>query len=188
MTVLAEPRAVVLVEGWTDESALRALARRLGRDLDAEGVQIVVLGGAMNIRKALTLLGAPRSDARFAGLCDDNEAPIFLRALEESGFGANLSREDMERLGFFVCVRDLEDELMRALGVDRVLEVFERHGELSSFRIMEKQPAWRDRPVEEQLRRFVRSQSRRTPAATWMVEALELDRVPRPLERLLAHV
>lgn len=188
MTVAAEPRAVVLVEGWTDRDALRALARRLGRDLDAEGVQIVDIGGAMNIRKVLRLLGAPRPDVRFAGLCDDNEAPVFQRALEEAGFGENLSREDMERLGFYVCVRDLEDELMRALGVEAVFEVFERRGELNSFRIMEKQPAWRGRPVEEQLRRFVRSQSRRTPAATWMVEALEPDRVPRPLEQLLAHV
>jgi hypothetical protein len=188
MTVLVEPRVIVLVEGPTDQAALRTLARRHGRDLDAEGIQIVAIGGAMNIRKALAFLGAPRPDVRFAGLCDDNEAPHFQRALERAGFGTELTRADLEGLGFYVCVRDLEDELIRALGAEAVEDVLARHGEINSFRILQKQPAWRGRPVEEQLRRFLRSQSRRAPAATWLVEALDLDAVPRPLERLLAQL
>ena len=188
MTVLAEPRVVVLVEGPTDQAALRTLARRYGRDLDAEGIQIFAIGGAMNIRKALELLGVPRPDVRLAGLCDDNEAPYFRRALEAAGFGTDLSRADMERLGFYVCVRDLEDELIRALGAEAVEDVLARHGEINAFRTMQKQPAWRGRPVEEQLQRFLGSQSRRAPAATWLVEALDLGSVPRPLERLLAQL
>jgi hypothetical protein len=187
MTVLAEARVLVLVEGRSDQAALRTLARRQNRDLDAEGIQIVAIGGAMNIRTALELLGAPRPDVRFAGLCDDNEAPYFQRALERAGFGTEISRADMEQLGFYVCVRDLEDELIRALGADAVEDVLARHGEINSFRTMQKQPAWRGRPVEEQLRRFLCSQSRRAPAATWLVEALDLDAVPRPLERVLAQ-
>ncbi|MBA3717752.1 MAG: ATP-dependent endonuclease [Actinobacteria bacterium] len=188
MTVVAEPRVVVLVEGPTDQAALRTLARRHKRDLDAEGISIMAIGGAMNIRTALALLGAPRPDVRFAGLCDDREAPYFQRALEDAGFGTEISREDMERLGFYVCVRDLEDELIRALGAPAVEVVLAQHGELDSFRTMRKQPAWRERPPEEQLRRFLCSQSRRGPAATWLVEALDLDRVPRPLDRLLVYL
>ena len=36
----------------------------------------------------------------------------------------------MESLGFYVCVADLEDELIRSLGRESVEEVIEAHGEL----------------------------------------------------------
>ena len=47
-------RAVVLVEGVSDQAALEALARRRGRDLAAEGIEIVSMGGATNGRLATT--------------------------------------------------------------------------------------------------------------------------------------
>lgn len=169
MSVLAEPRTVVLVEGQTDQAVLRALARRLGRDLDGEHVHIFAIGGAMNIGHAVAFLGGAHARARLVGLCDEQEAPLFRRALEE----------------VFVCVRDLEDELVRALGTDAVLDVLAEHGELASFEIIRKQPAWRDRPRDEQLRRFLRSQSRRSPAVTWFVDALDLNHIPAPLAGLL---
>ena len=56
-------------------------------------------------------------DLRLAGLCDAREEPDFRRGLERAGFGSNLTRAAMEQLGFFVCVADLEDELIRALGI-----------------------------------------------------------------------
>jgi predicted ATP-dependent endonuclease of OLD family len=37
---------VVLVEGLSDRHAVEALARRRGRDLVAEGVEVVAPGGA----------------------------------------------------------------------------------------------------------------------------------------------
>ena len=189
MTVLAEPRVLVLVEGPSDETAIRTLARRLGRDLHAEGVSIVSIGGATNIRAVLELLGVPRTGVRLAGLCDAREAPHFQRALEQAGLGAELDREKMERLGFFVCDRDLEDELIRTLGPHAVEEAFRRNGELESFRILQKQPAWRGQPAADQLHRFLRSQSRRRyTAIQWLVEALDLNRLPRPLDSLLAYV
>jgi hypothetical protein len=172
VTVLAEPRTVVLVEGQTDQAVLRALARRLGRDLDAERVHIFAIGGAMNIGRAVAFLGATRAEARLVGLCDEQEAPLFRRVLAD----------------VFVCVRDLEDELVRALGIDAVLDVLAAHGERASFEVIQKQPAWRGRPREEQLRRFLRSQSRRAPAGTWFVEALDLNRIPPPLAGLLEAV
>jgi hypothetical protein len=92
-------------------------------------------------------------------------------------------------LGFYVCVADLEDELIRALGAAAVEAVVEAHGDLGPFRTMQKQPAWQGRPTEEQLRRFMGSGGRRKIRyARFLVEALDLDRIPRPLDRALAHV
>ncbi len=60
---------------------------------------------------------------------------------------------------------------------------------LDPWRTFQKQPEWRDRPVEEQLRRFFGTTSgRKIRAGEWLVRALDLGRVPRPLELLLAHV
>jgi hypothetical protein len=95
----------------------------------------------------------------------------------------------MEELGFYVCVLDLEDELIRALGAGRVEEVAQAHGDLRSFRTLQKQVEWRARPVEEQLRRFLGSGGRRkTRYARFLVEALDLEDVPRPLRLVLTRL
>jgi hypothetical protein len=180
--------AAVLVEGSSDQLALEALARRLGRDLDAEGISIVPMGGAQAIGRYLALLGPQGSDVRLAGLCDVAEEGVFQRALERAGFGSDLTRADLERLGFFVCIADLEDELIRSLGAATVERVIEAQGELGSFRTFQKQPAWRGRRSEEQLRRFLVSQSSRKTTVALLVEALPLAQVPRPLAAVLDHV
>jgi len=183
------PRAVVLVEGLSDRRALEALARRRGRDLAAEGVAVVSMAGSKNITRFLELFGPGGFDVRLAGLCDAPEEDDFRRALKRAGLGAGPTRESMERLGFFVCVRDLEDELVRALGADGVRRVIEARGEASKFRTFQQQPEWRDRPVEEQLRRFLGVGSgRKIGSAAQLVGALDLHRVPRPLDAVLAHV
>lgn len=185
----AEPRAVVLVEGMSDQGAIEALAKRKGRNLADEGVVVVAMGGAQAIGGFLDLFGARRTDVKLAGLCDAGEEREFQRALERAGLGSNLSREDMERLGFFVCEPDLEAELIRALGAAAVERVAAERGDLQAFRTLQKQPEWQGRPVEEQLRRWMGSGGRRKLRyARYLVEALDLDRVPRPLGRLLAHV
>jgi hypothetical protein len=95
----------------------------------------------------------------------------------------------MERLGFFVCVADLEEELIRALGAPVVERVLAANGDLRSFRTLQKQPAWRGRSREQQLRRFMGSGGRRKIRyARFLVEALDLADVPRPLDRLLAQL
>jgi hypothetical protein len=95
----------------------------------------------------------------------------------------------MERLGFYVCVADLEDELIRALGVAEVERVLEAHGDLSAFRTLQKQPAWLGRPPAEQLHRFMGSGGRRKIRyARYLVEALAPSQVPRPLDLVLNHV
>src|SRR5207253_2012249 len=45
-TAAVTSRAVVLVEGRSDEIAIRTLAARRGRDLAAEGVSVLAVGGA----------------------------------------------------------------------------------------------------------------------------------------------
>ncbi len=181
-------RAVVLVEGLSDREAVEALAVRRGRDLAAEGVAVVPIGGAQAIGAALALYGPGGLDVRLAGLCDAGEERGFRRALERAGLGRDLTRADAEALGFFVCEADLEDELIRALGVDAVEQVVEEHGDLGPFRTLQKQPEWRGRPTHEQLRRFFGSGGRRKIRyARYLVEAVALDRVPRPLDGVLAH-
>jgi hypothetical protein len=180
---------VVLVEGASDRIAVEALAELQGRNLAAEGVSVVAIGGAQAIGRYLNLYGPRGLGVRLAGLCDAGEEDEFRRGLEYAGLGSNLRRPDMERLGFYVCVRDLEDELIRALGAARVEDIAAEHGDLRSFRTLQKQVEWRGRPVEEQLRRFLGSGGRRkTRYARYLVEALEVEAVPRPLRLVLARV
>ena len=177
----------MLVEGISDRIAVETLADRRGRDLTAEGIAVVPMGGAQAIAHSLERFR--RHGVRIAGLCDAGEERDFARALERAGLGSNLDRADMARLGFYVCVRDLEDELIRALGADAVEELVAAHGDLGPFRTLQKQAAWHGRPKAEQLRRFMGSGGRRKIRyARFLVEALDLNRVPRPLDLLLERV
>jgi len=182
-------RAVVLVEGISDQRAIEALAERRGRNLDDEGISVVPIGGAQSIGRFLCRFGPQGLDVRLAGLCDAGEEADFRRGLERAGLGSNLTRADMESLGFYVCVADLEDELIRALGAASVERVVDAQGDLGSFRTLQKQPAWQGRNTEEQLRRFMGSGgSRKFRYARLLIDALDLTQVPRPLDRVLAHV
>jgi hypothetical protein len=178
-------RAVVLVEGISDQRALTTLASRRGRDLEAEGVAVVPIGGAHAVGPYLERFGPPGLDLKLAGLCDVGEEGAFRRALERAGMGT-LTRDDMEDLGFYVCVTDLEDELVRALGSAAVQRVVEAQGELGSFRTFQKQLAKRGLVLEEQLWRFM--WNRKIRYAPLLVDALDLSRVPRPLDGVLARV
>ncbi|HVQ89967.1 MAG TPA: TOPRIM nucleotidyl transferase/hydrolase domain-containing protein [Mycobacteriales bacterium] len=182
-------RAVVLVEGASDQSALEALAERRGRVLAAEGVAVVPMGGATNIGRFLDLYGPAGRGVQLAGLCDLAEERYYRHALERAGLGAGLSRAGMEALGFYVCVADLEDELIRALGTAAVEQVLDAHGDLRSFRLLQKQPAQQGRGTVAQLRRFIGTRSgRKREYARLLVQALDLAGVPRPLDRVLTHI
>jgi len=166
--------------------AVETLAERRVRNLEQDGVVIVPIGGAQAIGRFLGLYGP---DVRLAGLCDAAEEPEFRRALERAGHGEDLTRDGLERLGFFTCEPDLEAELIRAVGADEVLRVAETHGDATSFKTLQKQPEWRERPIEEQLRRWLGSGgSRKIRYARHLVEALDLAAVPRPLDGVLAAV
>lgn len=176
--------AVVLVEGISDQIAVETAAAGRGRDLAAERVVVVPIGGAQAIGRFLTTLPA----VRLTGLCDVGEEPVFRRGLTAAGVGTPRTRADLERLGFFVCVDDLEDELIRAVGPAGVEALFAARGDLGAFRSMRNQPAWRGRAPHAQLRRFLGSGSSRKLryAGPLVRAALNRDTLPHPLDGLLA--
>jgi len=141
--------AVILVEGVSDQSAIEALAVRRGRDLGQEGVFVVPMGGATNIGPFADLFGPRGLRARLAGLCDEGEEHVFRHGLARAGLHPGPDRRDLERLGFYVCVADLEDEVIRALGVASVERLIAGQGELGSFRTFCRQPAQRERTREQ---------------------------------------
>ncbi|MEU8175357.1 TOPRIM nucleotidyl transferase/hydrolase domain-containing protein [Microbispora hainanensis] len=179
---------LVLVEGPSDQIALETAAAVRGRDLEAERIVIVPIGGAHAIGRFLTGLGPPGARVRLAGLCDLCEEEIFRRALVANRVGSPRTRADMEHLGFYVCVDDLEDELIRAVGSAEIEALFDSHGDLRAFRSLQRQPEWRGREPEAQIRRFLGSGARRKLRyARLLVEAaIARDRLPRPLDALLA--
>jgi hypothetical protein len=179
-------RSVILVEGVSDQRAVEALARRQLRDLERDGVVVIPIAGATNIGRFVDLLGPAGHDLRLAGLCDEREELQFRIALERAGLGSGLARDDLAQLGFFVCIRDLEEELIRALGADTVLSIMESQLHLRRFRSFQNQPAQSHKSIEEQIWRWLGNHKIRY--APLMVDALPLDRVPRPLEGVLAQV
>jgi hypothetical protein len=189
------PCTVVLVEGMSDQAAVRTLAARRGRDLPGEGVFVVPMGGATNLAHFLGLFGPNGFGVRLAGLCDEAEEPGFRRGLERAGLGLSglghsglaAAPFDLAAAGFFVCVADLEDELIRSLGTGRVERLIAAQGELAMFETFVKQPAHRDAPREQQLHRFMGTRSgRKIRYGHLLAAAVDLGQVPGPLAGLLA--
>jgi hypothetical protein len=151
--------SVILVEGASDKAALEVLARRRG-DRD---VQVVAMGGATNVRRF-----AARYGPRVVGLCDDAE------------------RRDFIRVGItpFVCVADLEDEMIRALGIPAVEAVIASLGESHRLRTFRKQPAQRGRGTD--FRRFIGARSgAKLRYARAFAQTVDLARMPAPLTGVL---
>ncbi|MFI2779264.1 TOPRIM nucleotidyl transferase/hydrolase domain-containing protein [Streptomyces sp. ALB3] len=171
-------RAAVLLEGPSDVAAVGALAARRGRDLAAEGICVLSMGGAMSVGRYAHILGPPGLGLRLAGLCDEAEHPFYVRGLERAG---------APQRGFFVCAADLEDELIRALGAARVEELVRAEGDLRALRTFLNQPAQRGRTSQQQLRRFFGTKKgRKIHYGRVLVEALGPGQVPAPLDGLLA--
>ncbi|MFE9479945.1 TOPRIM nucleotidyl transferase/hydrolase domain-containing protein [Streptomyces spororaveus] len=178
LAVRLNVRTAVLLEGPSDHAAVEALAARRGRDLAAEGVCVVPMGGAMSVARYAGLLGPPGLGLRLTGLCDEREQPFYDRGLD---------RARAPRRGFFVCVADLEEELIRALGPAAVEEIFGAEGDLRAWQTFLRQPAQHGRPRQQQLRRFLGTQKgRKIRYGRLLVEALAPDRTPAPLDDLLA--
>ena len=175
---------VVLLEGASDVAAVRALAGARGADLSR--VQLVDLGGVTNVRRGLHRALADRPGAAVLGLCDAGEVRFVERALAEIGFAVR-DASDLPAYGFFVCQADLEDELIRALGADLVVEVIGQQGEGTLLETFQQQPHQRERPLHDQLHRFCGTKSgRKARLAAALAEAMPLDRVPGPLSGVLA--
>ena len=182
-------RAVVLVEGNSDRVALHTLAARHGRDLGAEGIEVVAMGGITNTRAFASRYGPHGLGAPLAGLYDAAEEAKLRHGLAAAGLSAALEPDGLLGLGFYKCSADLEDELIRALGVEAVEAVIEGAGEAHSLRLLAGMPAQRDWAREAVLRRFLGVRSgRKARYAALLVEALDSGRVPHPLEAVLARI
>lgn len=180
----ASARALIIVEGVSDRRAIEALAHRRGRDLEAEGVVVVATAGVTNTGRFLRLLGPDGHDIALAGLFDEGEIVEMRRALGEGGILSGT--DDMESIGFFICIRDLEDELVGALGADAMIRLIESQGQLRRFRSFQNQPAHRRKTIEQQLWRWLGNHKIRY--APLMVDSLDLSHTPRPLDGVLDAV
>ncbi len=182
-------RTVVLVEGDSDRAAVTAAATRRGLDLSAEGIAVVAMGGVTNIGHFLRLLGPDGLDVALAGLYDSAEEHVVSRALANAGPGSRLTRADLSSLGFFACVEDLEDELIRHLGIPAVEGIIEGQGELRSLQTLRRQPAQRSWTDIAVLRRFLGTRShRKIRYGQLLAEALDPASLPEPLDNLLTHL
>ena len=183
----AWPRTVVLFEGESDRLAFEAVARRLDVVIDNDSVALVDMGGITNLRRQLAELRSGSRPPRVLGLYDGAERRYVIRVLvdaimlEENG--------DPESLGFFACERDLEDEVIAAAGPELVLDTLAARGELTRFQMFQTQPAQRARTIHAQLRRFAGTAAgRKAKFAADIVDALPVERMPRPLVALLDAV
>lgn len=173
-------RVVVLLEGPSDVAAVDALAESRGRNLAAEGVCLQPIGGAMSVGRYARLMGAPGLGLRLTGLCDEAERPYYARGFERAGAAQH---------GFFVCAADLEDELIRVLGVTQVEELVRAEGDLRALQTFLRQPAQQGRARHQQFRRFLGTKKgRKIRYGRVLAEAVDADRVPAPLEGLLASL
>lgn len=169
----------VLVEGPSDAAAVEALAEGYGRDLAAEAVCVLGMGGAMNVARFVDLLGPGGLDLRLTGLCDQRERGYYERAFARAGLPPH----------HFVCDADLEDELIRALGPERVTELIQEQGDLRPLQIFLAQPAQRGRTPQQQLQRFLGTKKgRKIHYGRVLVDALPHEAVPPPLADLLDFI
>jgi hypothetical protein len=174
---------VVLVEGASDAAVVRVLCTSWG--IPASAVEIRDLGGVTNVGRHLRSIP---SGARVLGLYDAPEERFVRRALHSTGRDPDGDRE-LSELGFWVCDRDLEEELIRALGPDRVEHVLAELGELERFRAFQRQPQWRGRDLAEQLHRFAGTASgRKLVLARRLAEELTAPTTPAPLAQLVSAI
>jgi hypothetical protein len=180
-------RAVLLVEGDSDRLAIEALAEKTGRNLDAEAVSVVPINGAANAATYIDLFGPRGFDLKIAGLCDEAEERYFAGGLDRAGIAQQPSRHQMEQLGFFVCVKDLEEEIVRALGVVATEQVINANGDQHEFDMFKQQPDKVGWTPEEHVLGFIR-RGRKVQYAPLLVDALDGALVPAVLEGVLGAV
>ena len=160
---------VVLVEGASDAAVVELLAEGIG-----PGLEVVAMGGVTNAARHVRRLAGRIPAPVVLGLCDVGERRF-------------LERVDPPLDAVLVCERDLEEELIRAVGTGRALEVVGQLADLDRFRTFQGQPEWRDRPLADQLRRFAGTRSgRKAVLARGLAARLAPAEVPAPLADLLA--
>lgn len=166
---------ILLVEGVSDQIVVETLAARRGIDVHGERVVVVPAGGAHALPTCAHKLAALSDDVEVLGLCDVGEAALV----------ANVAAD----IRFFICDEDLEDEMIRAVGIERAERLFDTQGDLRAFRTLQKQQVWAGRPVDAQMRRFLGSGAKRKSRyARLFSEIIEPHEFPEPLDGLLSAI
>ena len=182
-------RAVVLVEGNSDRVALHTLAERRGRDLAAEGVEVVAMGGITNTRAFASRYGPHGLGVPLAGLYDAAEEAKLRHGLAAAGLAPPSSLTG--RRGWAsTSVRRTWRTSSSARSASRPSRPSSRRrARHSSLRLLAGMPAQRDWTREAVLRRFLGVGSgRKARYAALLVDALEPGQVPEPLAAVLARV
>lgn len=179
-------RKVVLLEGVSDIAAVRAVAATCGVALD--DVELVDLRGVTNVQRELVALQRAGGEVAVHGLCDAPEVRFVEHALRRVGCPVRDS-SDLAAYGFFVCQADLEEELIRALGNERAVDVIETLGLAQKLHTLRQQPAWQDHSLATQLHRFCGVASgRKELLAGALAAALGPHDMPDPLQRLIERI
>jgi len=122
---------------------------------------------------------------QLAGLCDASDAKKWSTALGDHGFGKALDLGAMGKAGFFVCDKNLEDVLVTAVGTTQTLQIIDSQGEKVAFETFAKQPAQIGKPLHEQLCGYIHTRGRQIKYAPLLADALDLTKVPPPLEGVI---
>jgi len=187
MFTVVVPGVAILVEGESDREAMLALMAAHRFDVPPGHAVVVAMGGITNITRYVAQLGPMGTQFRLTGLYDSGEERFVRRGLQLGGFTPAPGYAGLSALGFDRCDRDLEDELIRAPGIDRVLSVVEQQRALDSFRTLQQQPAHRGRPISGQLHRFFGAGSgRKVRYGRLLAAALGDAEIPAPLAAVLA--
>ncbi|CAH0341377.1 TOPRIM nucleotidyl transferase/hydrolase domain-containing protein [Rhizobium sp. CECT 9324] len=184
----AGARSVILVEGISDQIALETTALRLGLDLVSRRIVVVPVGGIASMSRYLSHFLASEAKPLISGLFDGAEAPLLLRAVQRADQAQWSNATDLRQLGFFLCDRDLEDELLRAVSRQAVEAILNEQGDQRAFQTLQRQDAWRDSPFHDQLRRFLAAGAgRKLRYARHLALAITADHTPAPLFNVLSR-
>lgn len=179
-------RVFVLLESANDVAAVQVFARKL--EIDTSAAEFVNLQGTTNIGRIMKDIRQVRSDADVVGLCDAADTRSAEKALNDDGLPVQ-DATDLPMYGFFVCERDLEDELIRALGADAARTALLNSGLASKFDALRTQPEWADKSIAEQVDKFCHSASgRKELAAAVLADAVPADAIPEPVSMLLDRI
>src|SRR4030095_2975765 len=147
-------RTLVLVEGDSDAGAVRALADLIGCDLASHHIEILSTGGVTNFAQVLADFIRSHPTSEFCGMYDVADARHVPRAPAAAGTPI-APHESIESVRFSACVADLEDELIRALGVEAIERLLDAHAELTSFRRFQAMPQHPHAHAPRQLQRIL---------------------------------
>jgi len=157
----------------------------LNRNFDAEGVTILNLQGGGGFAAHYELFGPPGLKMDVLGLCDEDKEQTWIDALQNAGVPV-ADRAFLNAKGFYVCMKDLEDELISSLGIPAVQAIISAQGAGPAFAAFAQQPKKKTLSATDQLRGFIHGDNIRW--VIHLIDALDLAKLPGALNALMSKV